>query len=199
MTANDNPTSLPDLYALAWAALGRGVGERAHPFHTATLATVHNGRPQARTVVLRLADEPSRTLLCHCDRRSPKAREANGPVQWHVYDRGLKLQVRLEAEGEVLTDGDLFEARWAATPPGGRAAYRVELAPGTPAAEPPPAGTCEPGEAGRQNFAVIRTVVRRMDILWLHHAGHRRVEAELAPASGADKITPRPRLRWLQP
>ena len=64
---------LSQLYAEVWARLTRGVHDRHAPARHPTLATVTpEGRPQARTVVLRAADKAAGTLDIHTDLRSAK-------------------------------------------------------------------------------------------------------------------------------
>ena len=66
-------SDLAQLYAEAWLRLARGVHDRHAPARHPTLATVSpDGRPQARTVVLRAADITAATLDIHTDLRSAK-------------------------------------------------------------------------------------------------------------------------------
>ena len=67
------------LHAEIWQRLVRGVHDRRAPARHPTLATVTpDGRPQARTVVLRAADKSAGTLDIHTDLRSAKVRDLAG-------------------------------------------------------------------------------------------------------------------------
>ncbi len=75
MKADPHPWAcdLSQLYAEVWARLTRGVHDRHAPARHPTLATVTpEGRPQARTVVLRAAEKAAGTLDIHTDLRSAK-------------------------------------------------------------------------------------------------------------------------------
>lgn len=180
------PTTLDDIATHAWAQLVRGVKDRKHGFHLPTLCTIDDeGRPSARTVVLRKVLPDERVIICHTDVRSPKASDVRERAHtgWMFYDTGIKEQVRAQGRAEVLHEGDIADAHWAASRASSRRCY---LAPHTPSAgveeESPnlPAEfikqnpTEEQTEAGRANFAVIRCVVDRLEWLHIKHDGHRR-------------------------
>ena len=146
--------------------LAGGLKDRHSTFHTPTLVTSADGWPEPRTVVLRLADESTRTLGCHTRLDAAKAGQIRRSprVAWHVYDRTLKLQVVLRGEATVSTDDDLAEARWRATGHGSRACYRREPRSGV---EVSGWQASERGD-GRDRFAVVRSVIFEID--WLHPA-----------------------------
>jgi pyridoxine/pyridoxamine 5'-phosphate oxidase len=55
-----------------WIELDRAVHDRHHEWRTPVLATVgEDGKPNARTVVLRQADAKLQSLQFYTDRRSP--------------------------------------------------------------------------------------------------------------------------------
>ena len=173
----DPPDDLDAMLAAAWALLRRGVADRRHGFHTPTLCTVGvRGRPAARTVVLRGADEAARTILCHADARSAKIAHvrAAGEAAWHFYDRAAKAQLVLATAAAVHADDVLADERWAATGRSGRATYARPHPPGTAVAAPWQDDAAANADAGRANFAVVRGVVQSLDVLLLHHAGHQR-------------------------
>ena len=91
---------LSQLYAEVWASLMRGVHDRHAPARHSTLATVStDGRPQARTVVLRAANKMAGTLDIHTDLHSAKVKELRVTpfAALHVWDASAHLQLRLEA------------------------------------------------------------------------------------------------------
>ncbi|MEM8781394.1 MAG: hypothetical protein AAGE65_00940 [Planctomycetota bacterium] len=198
------PTSLDDVLTDAWAQLHHAATTAKHGFHLPTLVTTPIGfdpssdAPQARVVVLRHVDPfpPSSGILpgvcAHTDTRSPKAHHLwePAPAAWVFYDRTAKLQVRLTGPTRLLTfdvDGEdraFVEQRWNDSTLSSKRCYLAPHAPGTPADAPSPnlppslrdrvperEAETEPGKA---NFAVIRTQAAALDVLHLHHAGHRR-------------------------
>ena len=64
------PESLPELRAQIWQELQACVQDRNHGWRVATLATLNGQEPDARVVVLREVDEPSRELVFYTDARS---------------------------------------------------------------------------------------------------------------------------------
>ena len=66
-------SNLSEIYAQVWMRLLRGVRDRRAPTRHPTLATVTpDGRPKARTVVLRAADKQAGILELHTDLHSAK-------------------------------------------------------------------------------------------------------------------------------
>lgn len=176
-------TSLSAFLDQAWAHLEKGVTDRKHGFHQPVLATVDSDGPRARTVVLRDVSREAGTVACHTDRRTGKATQTHGGAAWCFYDKPLKLQVRVVGEYEILTEGALFEERWAASRLASRRCYLAPIAPGTPTEMPcsnVPAEmtnrdpTESESEAGRENFAVVLCTAYEIDALSLAHDGHTR-------------------------
>ena len=173
MTADPHPWAcdLEQLNAEVWLRLTRGVHDRHAPARHPTLATVSpDGRPQARTVVLRAADKAAGTLDIHTDLRSAKVTDlrANPFASLHVWDTSAHLQLRIEASVTILTGPDVA-ATWQGVPETSRRAYGSTPAPGqliaqalgyTKAADP----AC---------FAVLRLRVSTVDALHLG-PNHRR-------------------------
>ncbi|MCC5861518.1 MAG: pyridoxamine 5'-phosphate oxidase family protein [Gammaproteobacteria bacterium] len=186
--------------AHAWSSLARGALSARHGFHVGQLANVaSDGAPQVRTVVLRGVSSEARQLICHTDRRAGKCAEltARPRVAWHFYDARHKLQLRLHGDAEVHREGPLWTRRWQASSVGSRRCYLTVEAPGTPQARwdsgfpaalrdrrPEP----DESEAGRQNFAVVVSVIDRLELLWLSAHGHRRLRfAWLPPGAAAGR------------
>lgn len=138
MKADPHPWArdLSQLYAEVWGRLTRGVHDRHAPARHPTLATVTpEGRPEARTVVLRAADKAAGTLDIHTDLRSAKVRDLRVTpfAALHVWDTSAHLQLRLEAQVTLLTGPDVA-AIWAGIPTASRLTYGSTPAPGQPIA-----------------------------------------------------------------
>lgn len=164
-------TDLSHLYAEVWLRLARGVHDRHAPARHPTLATVTpDGRPQARTVVLRAADKQAGTLDIHTDLRSAKIGELRTApfAALHVWDASAHLQMRLEVLVTLLTGQDVASI-WAGVPEASRISYGTSPAPGQPI-EQALAYTKGPDPAC---FAVLRLKVKTIDALHLG-PNHRR-------------------------
>lgn len=130
-------SDLSQLHAEVWQRLTRGVHDRHAPSRHPTLATVTaDGKPQARTVVLRAADKPAGTLDIHTDLYSAKVAELRQTpfAALHVWDASAHLQIRLEAHVTRLTGPDVA-AIWAGVPASSRTSYGSSPAPGHPIAQ----------------------------------------------------------------
>ncbi len=160
---------LAELYAQVWIRLVRGVRDRRAPTRHPTLATVTpEGKPQARTVVLRAADKGTGILDIHTDLQSSKVAglRATPYAALHVWDAAARLQMRLEATVTILTGPDAA-AIWAAVPDASRLSYGSQPAPGNPIAQAL-GYTKQPDPV---SFAVLRLTVQTIDALHLglHH------------------------------
>ena len=159
----------------AWDRLVDGAARGRSPFHTPVLATLGDGGPDARTVVLRAADAASRTVVCHTDQRSPKIGQLDtaSKVAWVFYDREAKIQLRLWGTASLHHGDAIALARWQGSRPGSRLCYENPFGPGAQIIHPdealPPGG----GD-GYPNFTVLCSVVDCMDWLYLRAEGHRR-------------------------
>lgn len=181
MMPEPNPWAqdLSMLLAQVWLRLGRGVRDRRAPARHPTLATIaRDGRPQARTVVLRAVDATGGSLDIHTDIRSAKVAELRSTplAALHVWDSGAHLQLRLEADATILTGAEVAD-HWARVPEAARVAYGGSPAPGTPVADAlaydkTPAPAC---------FAVVRLQVQAMDVL---HLGRDHRRARFVRADG---------------
>ena len=130
-------SDLATLHAQIWARLVRGIRDRHAPARHPTLATVSPaGWPEARTVVLRAANEIEGTLDIHTDLRSAKvaALRNNPRAEIHIWDGSAHLQTRIEVMITILT-GDPVAAYWEKLPEPGRQNYGTTPAPGEPIAD----------------------------------------------------------------
>lgn len=163
----------------AWQLMSRGAVDRKHAFHLMQVATIRaDGRPTARTVVLRGCDPAHHTLRFHTDARSAKLAEiaADPRGTLHLYDRKAKIQLRCDVSFCVL-EGDERDQAWAATRPFSRTCYQVTTAPGSPIGDPyemdfDPVTTAD----GSTHFRAIQANVHRLEWLYLAAKGHRRAQ-----------------------
>ena len=173
MNADPHPWAcdLSRLYAEVWLRLTRGVHDRHAPARHPTLATVTpEGRPQARTVVLRAADKAAGTVDIHTDLRSAKVGHLRATpfAALHVWDTSAHLQLRLEAHVTILT-GPNVAAIWAGVPAVSRLSYGSTPAPGQPIAQA--LDYTKAPDAG--SLVVLRLQIATVDTLHLG-PNHRR-------------------------
>lgn len=179
-------TPLPPFYddldasfAELWRLLAEGVAHGRSGFHNVTVATLSDGIPRLRTVVLRAADGGAGVLRFHCDRRSDKATELamNPACALAAYDAETKIQIRIEGLATLHTDDAVAEAAWAASRPMSRVCYAAEPAPGTVLPRGDAYTLADESTAatiGRPAFCVVQVAARRLDFLYLDRRGHRR-------------------------
>ena len=122
------------IWAKVWATFDRGVADAGHPARLPVFATVSSdGWPEARTVVLRSADQEAGIVTVHTDLYSGKIKslQAQPRAALHVWDAAQDLQIRLQAE-VTLRSGAQIRPLWDAIPDHAQQSYGVIPPPGTP-------------------------------------------------------------------
>ncbi|MBO83968.1 MAG: pyridoxamine 5'-phosphate oxidase [Deltaproteobacteria bacterium] len=169
--------ALPTPYDI-WALWSRATVDTRSPFRTPTIATVGlDGTPEARTVVLRDAQQAERRLVLHSDSRAGKVRalRRHPTLAWHFWNPRHRLQVRASGPARLHRIGPVVDTAWAALSVHQQRTYAASPAPGTPL-EAPGDGLpdLELAASGRDHFCVIEGIIQRIDILQLRRGGHRR-------------------------
>lgn len=190
-------TDLDDVFERVWDRVEAGAKASGHPFRTPTFATASANEPAARTVVLRQAEREARRLAFHTDRRSAKVHDirAHSRVAWHWWTPETHEQVRLQGTATVHEDDDVADAMWADQSPSSLVVHVREEASGTPV-DAPRDGlqqsartspvTRDDVAAGREHFAVVRTVIDSVDWLHLHPEGHYRAQFRCPPGEAVE-------------
>jgi pyridoxamine 5'-phosphate oxidase len=165
--------ALIEIRTTLWSELGLACRDKQHAWRTPALATVSADGAQARTVVLREADDASQTLFIFSDARAAKVAELQAQPQATLlmWSPQLSWQLRLRVHIDVHTDGLAVTSRWARlrhSP-----AAQDYLAPHPPGSTLPSPPAHHAGEQ-RHFFAVLSARVLTMDWLELNPAGHRR-------------------------
>ena len=183
----ENITTLNDVLKWSWRNLHNGIRNFRHPFHRPALTTVDGNQPQARTVILRGFSENDRTLICHCDARSPKVSQIqdNPNVSWLFYNPEKWIQLRLTGTASVHTEDKTAEIQWEKVRPANRINYCTEIPPGSPV-EKQTSGLPDflshkapkllAHSEARKNFAAIVCRFHQMDWLLLKLTGHIRAK-----------------------
>jgi pyridoxine/pyridoxamine 5'-phosphate oxidase len=185
MPQNWRSEDLAELEADCWKLLEQGSKDRKQNLHTIVLATVHQGEPRLRTVVLRRVDIAEKHIYAHVDLRSPKAADilSNPLTSWLAYDPVSRVQIRLSGKSEIHNHDELCRKHWEAT---GHHSRRFYMRPqeGQPLDGPQQLDQKlrefhygdEDTEMAYKDFAVIQCDVTFMDFYALHHEGNRRAE-----------------------
>jgi pyridoxamine 5'-phosphate oxidase len=165
-----------DVLLRIWNQLTTAAADRHHAMHTAVVANVDSrGRPVARVVVFRKVDVTLRELYFHTDNRSIKVvdLQRDPHLAWTFYDPASRVQIRAEGIATVHTTDEIGNRQWEASQRMSRICYTQALGPSQaiegPAQLPPALAD------GRANFSAIRTVVTRLEWLWLDSEGHQRM------------------------
>ncbi len=125
--------TLEGLWRQSWQSLGRGVADSRHPARQPTFATVSpDGWPEARTVVLRKAEEATVSVQVQTDLHSDKIKSlrASPRAALHVWIEKQRLQIRIQTEVEIL-QGSAVRDLWEKVPDISRQSYGITPAPGT--------------------------------------------------------------------
>ncbi len=186
-------THLDEVLDLVWTYAEQGATNSHHPFRTPTFVTSGTSEPNVRTVVLREVARGERRLAFHSDRRARKIADiqTNPRIAWHAWDAERSLQVRLSGRAHIHTQDEVAQAMWDDEPPASLDLYLKPTSPGTQSDQPtdglPEATTNrtltqDDVQAGRENFAVIRTVIDAIDALRLGRDVHQRAQFAWDPS-----------------
>ena len=178
--AKDQP--LRHLHDWTWQQLAAAAASPRHGWNQASLVTTDDRRPHSRMVVLPTSDATRQRLECHTDRRADKVQQiARCPqVAWMFWDPRSRIQLRLIANAEILSDNPDVDQAWRDVPLRSRSAYLSLAAPGRSVTTDHPPSTddrdadADASERGRQNFCIVRTTIESADALYLRKNGHVR-------------------------
>lgn len=165
--------TLEGLYDHLWDTLVQGVVDRTHLARHPTIATISpTGWPEARTVVLRGADQILGTISAFTDLHSAKITSLRQTPRaaLHLWDESQRLQLRLTCTVQIQHGPDAAQI-WAQIPDVSRQSYGISPGPGTAIAtaleyvkSPDPA-----------TFAVLNCTIIGIDVLHLGQV-HRRAQ-----------------------
>lgn len=177
--------NLSELEQDCWDRLVSGAVKSRTPFHTPSIATLHQGDVSLRTVVLRKTLPTERELHFHTDVRSPKWQELsqNPSISALFYDGLERIQIRVKGKSFLHHSNEITDEAWQKTSISSRKCYLTRFSPSS-FTEESSSGlsenienenlTLSESESGYSNFGIVSIHVQSIDWLWLNHAGHRR-------------------------
>ena len=174
---NNNPI---DIYVNQWNQLELAVKKAKHNYHMFALSTFDRDSSDIRTVVLRNVNKRNHSIGFHTDIRSPKFEQItkNPSVSVLFYDGQARTQIRMVGTASICVDEDKLNSLWENLSRESKECYMGEIAPSGPL----PGKTTinkikeKSSNEGHNNFARVTINISKMDILLLHHLGHKRIE-----------------------
>ena len=177
---NNNPN---DIFSNQWNQLELAVKEAKHNYHLFALSTIDANSPDVRTVVLRNVNKNTYSISFHTDIRSPKFKQItkNPNVSVLFYDVQARTQIRMVGTASICGDEDMLKSLWGKLSKESKDCYMGEVPPSGPLHGRTTINKIKETnpDDGYNNFARVAIHVSKMDVLLLHHLGHRRIEFKL--------------------
>jgi pyridoxamine 5'-phosphate oxidase len=195
---------LAESFAYAWALLESGARDRLTGFHALSVSSVEltaaGPVPRSRTMILRDANQQTRTLQFNTDQRSPKFSQISRTPTLCIthYDASQKIELRMLATGTFHLGSEIAERAWNKMHGMSRFCYRSPRVPGEPVASPseylqPDSNLVQINDpVARGNFCVLVAKVHELEWIYLDSRGNRR-----ARMTWVDDVTP-PTSSWIQ-
>lgn len=175
-----NCASLEEIHQDIWKKLEHAVRHRESAWHLPVLATIRDGKPELRTLVLRGALPEKDMVWMHSDLRSPKCQDLKTCSAASVlfYDPVDRWQLRLSGSVQLDPSSENTKATWKKVSTSAKRCYQGPFAPGTRSSELShnlPQGSVS-ADLGRENFTRLLFVIEKMDWLFLRADGHHRAQ-----------------------
>ncbi|WP_370391254.1 pyridoxamine 5'-phosphate oxidase family protein [uncultured Winogradskyella sp.] len=148
-----------------------GYAKKRHPFRYFTLATMHNGAPRQRTVILRKLQDDF-TLVLYTDSRSQKVADIKEcpTVSALFYHPKKLIQVKVEGNAEIVSDKSHLDSYWKSIPENSKKDYITKLPPGSPIDNPDHTTYY----TDKNYFCMIKIIPNTIEILQLKRPNHMR-------------------------
>lgn len=152
--------------------LFNGVNKKGHPFRYFTLATLNNGRPKQRTVVLRKISKDLKFTF-YTDCRSPKIEQIKGNenVNLLFYHPKKRIQITIEGKATLITNSEITNTYWHGIPTHARKDYATSKAPGSSIDNTDAISYLEE----EHNFCIVEIKAESIDFLKLQQPIHQRI------------------------
>jgi len=185
---NNLPNNSLEIMKNEWAELLKAVKDATHVYHLFALSTANGNKPELRTVVLRAVDLDKYRISFHTDTRSPKYQQTlnNPAVSALFYDPIKRIQLRIKGLASSNDDTIQLKTLWNKLNKDSRQCYQGDISPSDPLPNniminptPDKNSNIDSNDYGFENFARITVQVSDIEILMLHHLGHKRLKCKL--------------------
>lgn len=189
MLINDNNPE--NIFQEELSELLSAVKDAAHDYHLFTIGTISNDNPELRTVVLRDLDLDSYKISFHTDSRSPKYDQLikNSSVSALFYSVSKRTQIRIKGKAKASNDKKLLSSLWNKLSKESKECYQGEIAPSGIIPDKKILNDIisdsnkDENNRGFENFSRITIDVSIIEILRLHHLGHKRLFCDVSKNS----------------
>ena len=185
---NNLPNNSLEIMKNEWAELLKAVKDAEHNYHLFAISTANGNKPELRTVVLRAVDVDKYRISFHTDTRSPKYQQIlnNPAVSALFYDPEKRIQLRIKGLASPNDDIIQLKKLWNKLNKDSRQCYQGDISPSDPLPNniminpiPDKNSNIYSKDYGFKNFARIIVQVSHIEILMLHHLGHKRLKCKL--------------------
>ena len=169
-----------------WRELKLGVKKAKHDYHTFVFSTIHNDKPESRTVVLRALDKNKPQIWFHTDKRSQKISEIkkHKSVSALFYDTSRKVQLRINGKAILESNNKRNVKIWDSMSLDSKLCYMGPYAPSQQLPQFSPNLLRKPAQEinekdyklGLTRFCRVRIDITRADWLHLDYQGHQRLK-----------------------
>ena len=162
--------------------LHSAVKDAGHEYHLFTIATVNDKIPEIRTVVLRDFNIKKYQISFHTDTRSPKYSQvkSNPAISALFYSTQKRTQLRLHGNATICKDQNLLNMLWSNLNKDSRECYQGEVPPSGNIPKPKIINDTSRNMSGFENFSRISIEISSVEILRLHHLGHKRLLCDIS-------------------
>ena len=162
--------------------LHSAVKDAGHEYHLFTIATINDKTPEIRTVVLRDFNFEKYQISFHTDTRSPKYNQvkSNPGISALFYSTQKRTQLRLHGNATICKDKSLLKTLWSNLNKDSRECYKGEVPPSGKIPKPKIINDTSRNMSGFENFSRISIEISSVEILRLHHLGHKRLLCDIS-------------------
>ena len=162
--------------------LHSAVKDAGHDYHLFTIATVNDKTPEIRTVVLRDFNIKKYQISFHTDARSPKYSQvkSNPAISALFYSTQKRTQLRIHGNAIICKDQNLLNMLWSNLNKDSRECYQGEVPPSGNIPKSKIINDTSSRMSGFENFSRISIEISSVEILKLHHLGHKRLLCDIS-------------------
>ena len=162
--------------------LHSAVKDAGHDYHLFTIATVNDKIPEIRTVVLRDFNIKKYQISFHTDTRSPKYSQvkSNPAISALFYSTQKRTQLRLHGNATICKDQNLLNTLWNNLNKDSKQCYQGEIPPSGNIPKSKIINDTPSDMSGFKNFSRISIEIFSVEILRLHHLGHKRLLCDVS-------------------